>query len=370
MDIKQVLELIKTEFQKNYNSGDPKIPPHRHTGNDNLQINPNDLLGYQIFNVTDATIAPTDDAMSGALRFQYDGTNFSMWVRNEQIWSQVGSGGGGGGSPGGNDTNVQFNDSGSFGGDDAFEWDKVGKILLLDKGTGPNDGDYISSGTSDLYISSADNNSGSGGIQIFTGAVSDSDAVAGDIYIAGLPTGDFSKNIYGADIFIYSGGGSSASAGLGKNGNIILLPNGIVGPGIPFFDRDGTIVLKAAEAHDGTPGGHIILEAGDDSPSQPPNLHMYPADSVSGYSPTHGEVVLFTGLNTSIGTRGNFELGTGNLIINNSATPTSSNVQGSIIMFNTTAPSASTTGAGILYVESGALKYRGAGGTVTTIAAS
>jgi len=37
---------------------------------------------------------------------------------------------------------------------------------------------------------------------------------------------------------------------------------------------------------------------------------------------------------------------------------------------NGTAPSTSPTGVGQLYVESGALKYRGAGGTVTTIAAS
>jgi len=34
----------------------------------------------------------------------------------------------------------------------------------------------------------------------------------------------------------------------------------------------------------------------------------------------------------------------------------------------TTAPSSDPTGGGILYVESGALKYRGSSGTVTTIA--
>jgi hypothetical protein len=34
----------------------------------------------------------------------------------------------------------------------------------------------------------------------------------------------------------------------------------------------------------------------------------------------------------------------------------------------TTAPASNPTGGGVLYVESGALKYRGSSGTVTTIA--
>jgi len=39
---------------------------------------------------------------------------------------------GGGGTPGGSDTQVQFNDGGStFGGDTAFTWDKTGNILTL-----------------------------------------------------------------------------------------------------------------------------------------------------------------------------------------------------------------------------------------------
>lgn len=43
---------------------------------------------------------------------------------------------------------------------------------------------------------------------------------------------------------------------------------------------------------------------------------------------------------------------------------------GTLVLFipNATAPSTNPTGGGILYVESGALKYRGSGGTTTTIA--
>jgi hypothetical protein len=41
---------------------------------------------------------------------------------------------------------------------------------------------------------------------------------------------------------------------------------------------------------------------------------------------------------------------------------------GAVRLTNTTAPTANMTGGGILYVENGALKYRGSSGTITTIA--
>lgn len=41
-----------------------------------------------------------------------------------------------------------------------------------------------------------------------------------------------------------------------------------------------------------------------------------------------------------------------------------------LFLANATAPSTNPTGGGILYVESGALKYRGSGGTITTLAAA
>jgi len=43
---------------------------------------------------------------------------------------------------------------------------------------------------------------------------------------------------------------------------------------------------------------------------------------------------------------------------------------GAVFLANATAPSSNPTGGGILYVESGALKYRGTSGTITTIAAA
>lgn len=49
-----------------------------------------------------------------------------------------GSGGGGSGTPGGNDTEVQFNDGGSFGGDAGFTYDKTTDTLFVGTSGSPN----------------------------------------------------------------------------------------------------------------------------------------------------------------------------------------------------------------------------------------
>jgi hypothetical protein len=57
---------------------------------------------------------------------------------------------------------------------------------------------------------------------------------------------------------------------------------------------------------------------------------------------------------------------TGNIVVGNMAIATSS--VATIHISNGTIPSANPTGGGVLYVEAGALKYRGSSGTITTIA--
>lgn len=63
---------------------------------------------------------PPNDGTAGQF-LQTDGNGVTVWA----------SGGGGGGTPGGADTNVQFNDGGSFGGDANFYWDKTSKLLTV-----------------------------------------------------------------------------------------------------------------------------------------------------------------------------------------------------------------------------------------------
>lgn len=124
---------------------------------------------------------------------------------------------------------------------------------------------------------------------------------------------------------------------------------------------DGYLPPQTAAATDGYPttmyaqdstgtgsfGGRIILKAGVGS-----------ADGYDGYvyiqSGTHIDLVI-DGYNAAFfpsGVTGSFGSGKSVIFIANA----------------TVTPSANPTGGGILYVEGGALKYRGPSGSITTIA--
>ncbi len=64
-----------------------------------------------------------------------------LFLFSSALWAQVpvpgsggGGGGGGGGTPGGSDTQVQFNDSGTFGGDAGFTYNKTTDVASLTGG--------------------------------------------------------------------------------------------------------------------------------------------------------------------------------------------------------------------------------------------
>ena len=85
-----------------------------------------------ITNSSDATSHTVTLSASGGSVQLIEGSNITLTTG----WS--GSAGtvtiaatGGGGSPGGSDTQVQFNDGGAFGGDTAFTWDKTTNALTL-----------------------------------------------------------------------------------------------------------------------------------------------------------------------------------------------------------------------------------------------
>lgn len=62
---------------------------HIHNGADSSRINPRNLLGFQTFSVADATVAPTDTAENGVIRFLYDSTKWVFWVRLNNLWKSV-----------------------------------------------------------------------------------------------------------------------------------------------------------------------------------------------------------------------------------------------------------------------------------------
>jgi len=68
------------------------------------------------------------NGLTGAINL-IEGSNITITVVGNDI--EIAASGGGGGTPGGADTNVQYNDGGSFGGDSNFTWDKNNLIFKV-----------------------------------------------------------------------------------------------------------------------------------------------------------------------------------------------------------------------------------------------
>lgn len=57
---------------------------HKHTGLDQPQISPRDLLGFPIF-----ASAPTHSAPEGTVVLFYDGANYKIYARINQTWKSA-----------------------------------------------------------------------------------------------------------------------------------------------------------------------------------------------------------------------------------------------------------------------------------------
>jgi hypothetical protein len=113
----------------------------------------------------------------------------------------------------------------------------------------------------------------------------------------------------------------------------------------------------------------IKVEAGNTAESFIKFTHTGTRNWYVGHETTNGTFVIGTGatLTTSrlIIADGNLNIG---LMTN---APTYGSGAKVVFISNaTTAPTTNPTGGGLLYVEAGALKYRGTGGTVTTLGAA
>lgn len=111
--------------------------------------------------------------------------------------------------------------------------------------------------------------------------------------------------------------------------------------------------------------GHfsVAASAGTSGVTTGANLYLYGGNGYLSGNNNGGNVYLRAGLKNGSGLDGNIGL----------LTDTGSFGSGEKVIFianATTVPSTNPTGGGILYVEAGALKYRGSSGTVTTIGAA
>jgi hypothetical protein len=251
--------------------------------------------------------------------------------------------GGGGGSPGGADTNVQFNNAGSFDGTANFTWEATGDpfsggpVVGLGNGTG-----IVVDGTGTNF----------GGMSIGLSPNSTASGGAGDINIYGSSVSG-TAGPTASSITIQAGDSNSAADGDGTAGSLNL-----------YAGRSS----NNAGTPNGSGGAITIQGAGTgDAVGDPAFIQVFTADSFGSASiRVNGGTVSGDPAPVSVGTPfavENFNSISATTIAGDGGTGAR------IYMQNiTTAPTTSVTGYGILYAEAGALKYRSPGGTVTTIA--
>lgn len=165
---------------------------------------------------------------------------------------------GGGGSPGGSDTQVQFNDGGSFGGDDSFVYSKDNNIISLGDVAGVGGGIQGKNATSGndngVSLAFASGNgfgSGTGGTMEFGSGGGGDTGDGGVVVLNGGQGGATSGS--GGSIVLSAG---SAEAGNGNGGDISLIPGGHFGAGLDglvrVFDKDSNEIVTFATGTAGT----------------------------------------------------------------------------------------------------------------------
>lgn len=153
--------------------------------------------------------------------------------------------GGGGGTPGGSDTQVQFNDSNSFGGDADLTWNKTTGTLYVGDSAGVNLN--LHGGSTFANILGSDGSGIDGTAIHFKSGTGGTDKDGGLIEIT---TGDGDGTGDGGPITIRGGDGGGTS---GIGGSVVLYG------GYSYGDGNGDIVLKPG-ANDNTSGGDCIVQ--------------------------------------------------------------------------------------------------------------
>jgi hypothetical protein len=289
------------------------------------------------------------------------------------------SGGGGGGSPGGANTQVQFNNSGAFDGSANLTWDNANALLRLGDTTASRIKAVLTAGVSDSNFQLVAQNGIAGGVGgILQGSFGLRYDGIGDNYFLrwyrgiGTTNGSFAIQEGGTDrltlasggAFVYSGssvrlnpaGGSMLSinvASSGWQGTYNGVELGRAGNAIVGVNSSGTVQTTANAYWNGS-------------------NWIYGNTGTASVVNQNGNVWSF--LNAASGTGGNSLTLTTRLAVDASGNVQVGDVAAGasavsvLVLKNATAPTTSPAGAGQLYVSGGALVYRGSSGTVTTIA--
>ena len=220
-----------------------------------------------------------------------------------------GSGGGGGGTPGGADTQIQFNDSGSFGGSSDFVWDNTNSIITLDKTVSVppvdiTDGPVIKSAdvadlSPTLNISGGDTTGGTypGGFVLVSGGSNTGGAGGGTVVVAG----------------------GNSNAGVGGTVNVI--------GGTLTTDTDAQSGSVAVSGVTSTTGGSVNITGG--STSNPSTKGAGSVFIIAGNSDNANG----GGISIESGSTGESTADTGNISITvgeNTSTSTSTGVPGDV----------------------------------------
>jgi len=131
--------------------------------------------------------------------------------------------------------------------------------------------------------------------------------------------------------------------------------------------RSATIGTQAALSS-GDRVGNIYFAGSDGTNSLNTATVLGEVDGAVSTGITPGRLVFFTQSTAGSATERLRIDSAGNILVGSIAAATSS--AKTVHMANATVPTANPTGGGILYVESGALKYRGSSGTITTLGAA
>lgn len=326
-------------------------------------------------------------------------------------------------APGGSDTHVQFNDGGAFGGVSDLVWDKTNKRLGIKRtsapsfplhiGEGPTFGELCFDHNAIKFRSdsgkeiSVDNTGSSAALTLIGGGNAASSITFKSTY--GVGTSDFIRFIVGnngateAMRVITSGkvgiGTATPSSTLSINGGLHVGGDSDAGDNNLLVDGTATVtgdlivdtnvlVVDTTNNRVGignaSPGQKLHIGAGTDTPANG-NASLYVTnngDTAMSMRDSTNHVEITIAVDASVGIVGMLTAhvldlyaggagkvrldGSGNMGLGVTSFGTSAAKV--IGIANGTAPSSSPAGMGQLYVESGALKYRGSSGTVTTIA--